>query len=183
MLGRLYSAREDVNTLSTAYDEIGARLDIGVNELEVEAVNKESSTTKPKDLDAALELAGMTRDQMIQKAALSQFAPGWISSTRVLALLEECRRSPCSLGNWAAADRSAQSIWRLVRRIRERIHSFVRSVRHLFSQRVTYIYDSFGNTVVFWDLGLGCLYTSRLRDVALCPPLGGRSAVLSITPI
>ena len=65
MLGRLYSAREDVNTLSTAYDEIGARLDVGVNELEVEAVNKESSTTKPKDLDAALELAGMTRDQMI----------------------------------------------------------------------------------------------------------------------
>jgi len=89
MLGRLYSAREDVNTLSTAYDEIGARLDVGVNELEVEAVNKESSTTKPKDLDAALELAGMTRDQMIQKAALSQFAPGWISSTRVLAFLEE----------------------------------------------------------------------------------------------
>ena len=89
ILDRLYSAKKEVNTLRSAYAEIGSRLDHRSNELEIEAVNKESSATKPKDLDAALDLAGMTRDQMIQQAALSQFAPGLISPTRALALLEE----------------------------------------------------------------------------------------------
>jgi len=85
--------------------------------------------------------------------------------------------------SWTAIDRSAQSSWRLVRKILERIHSIIRSVRHVFREWVTYIYDSCGNTVAFLGQGLGFLSTPRLRDVALCPPLGGRSAVPSITLI
>ena len=59
----------------------------------------------------------------------------------------------------------------------------MRSVRHVFRVWVTYMYGSCGNTVVFWDQGLGFLSAPRLRDVALCPPLGGRSAVMPITII
>ena len=89
MLGRLYAASNEINTLRDAYREIGTRLDDRINSLEVEAANREASSTKPKDLDAALDLAGMTRDQMIKQAQLAQFAPGLISATRALALLEE----------------------------------------------------------------------------------------------
>jgi len=85
--------------------------------------------------------------------------------------------------SYTATDRSVQSTWRLVRRILERIHSFFRSVRHVFCEQVTYIYDSCGNTVVFWDQGIGFLSMPRLRDVALYPLLGDRSAVMSVTLI
>ena len=56
-------------------------------------------------------------------------------------------------------------------------------MRHVFREWGTYMYGSCGNTVVFWDQGLGFLSAPRLRDVALCPPLDDRSAVMSITLI
>ena len=146
ILGRLYSARVEVKTLSAAYEKIGARLD--------------ESTGSSFTIRAWFDFFN--------------------ESARASFLIDEGLRT---VRSWSATDRSAQSTWRLMRRILERIHSFMRSVRHVFRERVTYMYDSCGNTVVFWDQGLGFLYTPRLRDVALCPPLGGRSAALSITLI